>query len=43
MTAAMPAHIRPRVNVVPASSGVEPFSTLFVYAMTRPVATNSPA
>ena len=29
-TAAMPAHIRPRVNVVPASSGLLPLSTLFV-------------
>jgi hypothetical protein len=31
------------VKVVPASSGVEPFSTLFVYAITSPVATSSPA
>ena len=29
-TAAIPAHMRPRVNVVPASSGLTPFSTLFV-------------
>jgi hypothetical protein len=30
VTAAMPAHMRPRVKVVPASSGVLPLSTLFV-------------
>ena len=29
-TAAIPAHMSPRVNVVPASSGLTPFSTLFV-------------
>src|SRR6476660_9360277 len=39
----MPAHMRPRVKVVPASSGVLPLSTLFVYAMTRPMADSSPA
>src|SRR5690349_16288148 len=43
VTVAIPAHMRPRVKVVPASSGVEPFSTLFVYAMTRPTATSRPA
>ena len=30
MNTAMPAHMSPRVNVVPASSGVLPLSTLFV-------------
>src|SRR5689334_12558252 len=40
---AMPAHIRPRLNVVPAESGAEPASTLFVYAITRPIATSRPA
>ena len=27
---AMPVHMSPRVKVVPASSGVDPLSTLFV-------------
>ena len=29
-TTAMPAHIRPRLKVVPASRGTLPVSTLFV-------------
>src|SRR5262245_39094940 len=40
---AIPAHIRPRLNVVPAFSGAAPASTLFVYAITSPTATSSPA
>src|SRR5438045_1881130 len=40
---AMAAHISPRRNVDPESSADEPAATLFVYAMTRPIAVSRTA
>ena len=42
-TTAIPVHIRPRVKTVCVSRVSLPFSTLFVYAMTRPIAASRPA
>jgi hypothetical protein len=40
-TIAIPDHISARVNVVPVRRTVSPASTLFVYAMTSPIAPSS--